>query len=145
MSENLFKTTPDTPAANEPLLYTQDEDGKFTEQLDIIYAPGTVFYTKSLDGTFEPESSVLIPIADETQSITLDFMIDTSIEFLRQKGFSVVALDSQPGQDAANPSASTIEISIMLELLKGLVSSHMTNHGSIDDACSLIDKIKAAL
>ena len=131
-----------------PMLYTQLNDGTFQEQMEIAYAPGTVFYTRSDTGTFEPQNTEPCSetVVDKVPvEITRDFMIDTSIEFLRKNGFSVVSLDSQPGPDAANPSASTIEINIMLELLKGLVSSHMTNHGSIDDACSLIDKIKAAL
>jgi len=140
MFENLFKTVPDTTEAIEPedspTLYVQDEDGEFTEQQDILYAPGTVFYIKSPDGAFKPEANA--PDPEVVSPVTLDFMIETSIAFLRENGYEVVPTEEM------QPS-SNFDTSIYLDQLRGMVVSHVSNRGSIDDMCNLIEKIKAGI
>ena len=143
MFENLFKTVPDTTGAIEPedspTLYVQDEDGEFTEQQDILYAPGTVFYIKSPDGTFEPEANA--PDPEVVSPVTLDFMIETSIAFLRENGYAVTLEAELPVMH----HAANYDTSIYLDQLRGMVVSHVSNRGSIDDMCNLIEKIKAGI
>lgn len=138
MFKTLSKTTPaETPVAEAPLLYTQNDDGTFQEQLDIIYPPGTVFYTKSPDGSFEPEVQVPLEPASE---VTEEFVISTAVDFLRAKGYTVAAENEiKPGSNLEH----AIEISLMLDQLRGMAISHVSNRATIDDMCELIGKIKA--
>jgi len=141
MFETLFKTTPtETPVAEAPLLYTQRDDGTFQEQMDVIYAPGTVFYTQSPDGSFEPVADWNTDVAQETPQVTEEFVITTAVNFLRAKGYTVAAENEiKPGSNLEH----AIEISLMLDQLRGMAISHVSNRASIDDMCELIGKIKA--
>ncbi len=142
MFKNLLGNKIASTTTEPPKRYTQLDDGTFQEQLDIIYAPSTVFYTKSPDGSFAPATATEPGVEDNGHYITEQYMIDTSIEFLRAKGYIVAAAGTEP-IDSPPVSKRDIEASMLLDQLRGMAISHVSNRGTIDDMCMVIAKIKA--
>jgi hypothetical protein len=136
-------------STESPVLYTQEYDGEFVPQKDIIYPPGTTFYIEHPDGTFEPQDTASIEpaSADETQQVTREFMIDTACGFLREQGYRVTAPEDMCAVVGETEAAQggNIEVHLLLDQLRGMVISHVSNRGSIDDMCNLIEKIKESL
>ena len=124
--------------------YTLLDNGTYQERMDILYPPGTVFYTKNPnDEGYSPivaesdevhESDNTVDAAPAVE-ITLEQMISTGKSFLEKNGYTVTLA----------PATRDFGAHSELEKLRSMVANHFPTHALIDEASAILNTIKSKL
>jgi len=114
--------------------YTLLDNGTYQRRLDILYPPGTVFYTKNPN---DEGYSPIVAESDEVPAveITLEQMISTGKSFLEKNGYTVTLA----------PATRDFGAHIELEKLRSMVANHFPTHALIDEASAILHTIKSKL
>lgn len=151
-------------------LYTLLDDGTYQPQMDILYPAGTKFYYKTAEDTYVDAGIEIAPdVVENTQpEITEEFILSKATEFMEARGYTIYAPGAAPNDSAqvndlksqvsvlrdeliqyrkptSEVSVAKIEIGMLFQKLRSMVSSHFPARHLIDEAHSIIAKIEEKL